>query len=395
MKKRLIILTLFIIMTMSACGTGTVSAVNENSDSVTEEGAETTAGSETSKSAAAEGTEASESAETSDNTEEPENEEASESAETSENIEASEKGNLSGNAKTTASAKNVKNKSIDNESETGNNEDAEEEEVKLPEYTVAAYEEPRTMYAVNPVNVRKGPTTDFDRVGGLNRGQEVSVTGQADTDWYEILYGEDKAYVSNHYLQNDKPADEPAPQPEPTADAQAGQPQQVQAVTEVKNVAGVIMVGDSRFVQMQANIGENGCTWVAESGKGYNWFNENAVARIDGCVGKGSKILINLGVNDPGNLKNYLTLVNAKAAEWVGKGASVYYASVNPVWENPHVTEEQVEYFNSQMRNGLSGDVHWIDSHSYLNSIGYKLVDGLHYNAETYQNLYAYFMSCL
>lgn len=277
------------------------------------------------------------------------------------------------------------------------------EEKKLPKYTVTAFEEPKTMYASNPVNVRKGPTTDFERVGGLNRAQEVTATGQADTGWYEIVYGEEKAYVSGHYLQNEVPAEEPQPEEQPqtgqeqpqTAEQPQQQPQPVQAVTEVKNVAGVIMVGDSRFVQMQANIGENSCTWIAESGKGYNWFNENAVARIDGCVGKGSKILINLGVNDPGNMKNYAELVNAKAAEWVAKGAKVYYASVNPVWENPYVTEEQVEYFNSQLQGSLSGDVHWIDSHSYLDSIGYKLVDGLHFNAETYQNLYAYFMSCL
>lgn len=270
------------------------------------------------------------------------------------------------------------------------------EKKELPKYTVTAFEDVKIMYASNPVNVRKGPTTDFDRVGGLTRAQEVTVTGQADTDWYEIVYGEEKAYVSDHYLQNEIPIDEPRPEPAAEqAEPAAEQPQPVQAVTEVKNVAGVIMVGDSRFVQMQANIGENSCTWIAESGKGYKWFSENAVARIDGCVGKGSKILINLGVNDPGNMKNYAELVNAKAAEWVGKGAKVYYASVNPVWENPYVTEEQVVYFNSQLQGSLSGDIHWIDSHSYLNSIGYKLVDGLHFNAETYQNLYAYFMSCL
>lgn len=248
-------------------------------------------------------------------------------------------------------------------------------------YTVTAFEEGKAMHASGAVNVRKGPSTDYERIGGLAKGQGVTVTGQADTGWYEIAYGEGKAYVSNKYLQEGQTA----PQPE-------GQPQ---AVTEVKNVSGVILVGDSRFVQMQANVGENSCTWIAESGKGYNWFKENAIARIDGCVGKGSKILINLGVNDPGNLSNYLELVNAKAAEWTGKGAKVYYASVNPVWENPYVTEEQVEYFNSQMQNGLSGDITWIDSHSYLNTIGYKLVDGLHFNAETYQNLYAYYMSCL
>lgn len=249
-------------------------------------------------------------------------------------------------------------------------------------YMVTAFEEGKAMYASGAVNVRKGPSTDYERIGGLAKGQEVTAIGQADTGWYEIAYGEGKAYVSNKYLLEGKPA-EPAPQPE------------AQAVAEVKNVSGVILVGDSRFVQMQANVGENSCTWIAESGKGYTWFTENAIARIDGCVGKGSKILINLGVNDPGNLNNYLEIVNAKAAEWTGKGAKVYYASVNPVWENPYVTEEQVEYFNSQMQNGLSGDITWIDSHSYLNTIGYKLVDGLHFNAETYQNLYAYYMGCL
>lgn len=279
-----------------------------------------------------------------------------------------------------------------------NTEDAEtseSEEIKkdFPPYTVSVLESAKVMYAVHPVNIRKGPSTDYERIGSLNRGQEVLVSGQADTGWFEISYEEEKGYVSNRYLQDNMPVEEAIPTAAENEGQPAGQP--VQAVTEVKSVAGVILVGDSRFVQMQDNVGENSCTWIAESGKGYNWFNENAIARIDGSVGKGSKILINLGVNDPGNLNNYLTLVNAKAAEWVGKGARVYYASVNPVWENPYVTEEQVEYFNSQLQNGLSGDVQWIDSHSYLDSIGYKLVDGLHYNAETYQNLYAYFMSCL
>ena len=279
-----------------------------------------------------------------------------------------------------------------------NTEDAEtseSEEIKkdFPPYTVSVLESAKVMYAVHPVNIRKGPSTDYERIGSLNRGQEVLVSGQADTGWFEISYEDEKGYVSNRYLQDNMPVEEAIPTAAENEGQPAGQP--VQAVTEVKSVAGVILVGDSRFVQMQENVGENSCTWIAESGKGYNWFNENAIARIDGSVGKGSKILINLGVNDPGNLNNYLTLVNAKAAEWVGKGARVYYASVNPVWENPYVTEEQVEYFNSQLQNGLSGDVQWIDSHSYLDSIGYKLVDGLHYNAETYQNLYAYFMSCL
>ena len=274
-----------------------------------------------------------------------------------------------------------------------------EEESQLPEYEVIVLEDPTVMYASTSVNVRQGPSTDYEIVGFLNSGRDVTVTGQADTGWYEILYNENKAFVSNKYLQNEKPAEEPAPQAAqeaaPVADNQPQQAAEVTPVTEVKNVAGVILVGDSRFVQMQENVGANSCTWIAENGKGYKWFSENAVGRIDSCVGKGSKILINLGVNDTGNIQNYLALVNAKAEEWTSKGATVYYASVNPVWENPYVTEDQVQYFNSQLQAGLSGKIHWIDSHSYLNSIGYRLVDGLHYSSETYQNLYAYYMSCM
>lgn len=277
----------------------------------------------------------------------------------------------------------------------------ETEEDDLPEYTVTPLDEPKIMYSTSSVNIRKGPSTDFERIGGLRLGQEVNVTGQADTGWYEVLYHETKAYVSDQYLQDENPvvetAQETSAQPEAQQDAAQPQdtPAAVEPVVEVKSVAGVILVGDSRFVQMKNNVGDNPCTWIAESGKGYQWFNETAIARIDNVVGKGSKILINLGVNDPGHLKDYLSLVNAKAEEWVGKGATVYYSSVNPVWDNPYVTEEQVEYFNAQMQAGLSANVHWIDSHSYLNAIGYKLVDGLHFNAETYQNLYAYYMSCL
>lgn len=284
----------------------------------------------------------------------------------------------------------------------GNSEtDGESDEPSLPECEVTELDEPVVMYASDSLNVRQGPSTDYEIVGFLKSGRDVTVIGQADTGWYEILYNEEKVFVSNKYLQSEKPIEEEEPvlqastDAEPAADNQPQEPEAVKPVTEVKNVAGVIFVGDSRFVQMKSSVGDNPCTWIAESSKGYKWLNENAIARIDNCVGKGSKVLINLGVNDPGNIQNYLTLVNAKAEEWTSKGATVYYASVNPVWDNPYVTEEQVKIFNSQLQGGLSGNIHYIDSHSYLESIGYKLVDGLHYSTETNQNLYAYYMSCM
>lgn len=273
-------------------------------------------------------------------------------------------------------------------------EDPASGKTSLPAYKVTPLEESTVMYASTSLNVRQGPSTDYEVVGSLSRGEDITITGQADTGWYEIVYHDEKDFVSNEYVLSEKPED-PVPEAAPETQPGTCDTAQVQPVTEVKNVAGVIMVGDSRFVQMQNSVGENPCTWIAESSKGYKWLNETAVARIDNCVGQGTKILINLGVNDPGNLSKYLELVNAKAEEWVGKGAKVYYSSVNPVWENPYVTEEQVKYFNTQMQSGLSANITWIDSHSYLDSIGYRLVDGLHYSSETYQNLYAYYMSCL
>ena len=382
MKKRSIILMLILVLSLYGCG-NQETAVNEvSTDAVAE-------------------------ADSSDITDEQAREQTPSDEQTEDDGAEVEKADSDNSDQTETSDENkdtdAESAAADNDttdSETVDNEETEEQ--SLPEYTVTAYDESQVMYATGAVNVRKGPSTDFERVGGLAYGQEVTVTGQADTDWYEIVYGEEKAYVSNKYLQSDKSIDESQavaeadPQAEPDAQSQTQQAtSEIQPVTEVKNVAGVIFVGDSRFVQMQASVEANSCTWIAESAKGYTWFEEKAIPRIDGCVGSGSKILINLGVNDTRNLQKYITLVNAKAAEWTAAGATVYYASVNPVWENPYVTEEQVEYFNTQMQSGLSADVHWIDSHSYLTSVGYRLVDGLHYSTETYQTLYAYFMSCM
>ncbi len=159
-------------------------------------------------------------------------------------------------------------------------------------------------------------------------------------------------------------------------------------------VAPVIFVGDSRTVQTHELMGETGVTWIAENSKGYNWFVENAIPRIDSCAGKGSKIVINLGVNDLGNIDRYITLVNQKAIEWRAKGAKVYYETVNPVSENPYASEDKVVYFNNKIKNGLIG-VNIINTHDYLMSTGYRLRDGLHYDGPTSLAIYNYVMGSL
>ena len=66
-------------------------------------------------------------------------------------------------------------------------------------YTVTKLD--KTMYAKSSVNVRKGPSADFERLGSLNANQQVKVTGKSDqTGWFRIEFNGSEAYVSNNYL---------------------------------------------------------------------------------------------------------------------------------------------------------------------------------------------------
>lgn len=157
----------------------------------------------------------------------------------------------------------------------------------------------------------------------------------------------------------------------------------------------IIFVGDSRFVQMNNAVGDNGFVWIAKSSQGYKWFASEAIPQIDEAVGNGTKIIINLGVNDVANVNAYAELVNRKAAEWIQKGATVYYSSVNPVENGKYITKSMVSNFNRKLQARLSPEIHWIDSYSYLQGTGYTLTDGLHFSNGTYKNLYRYYLSAL
>ncbi|MEE0862896.1 MAG: SH3 domain-containing protein [Lachnospiraceae bacterium] len=81
-------------------------------------------------------------------------------------------------------------------------------------YTVTKLD--KTMYAKSTVNVRKGPSTDFEKVSSLSTGKQVKVIGQSDqTGWYLIQFDGKEGYVSNSYLQ-DKPVETTTPKPTTT-----------------------------------------------------------------------------------------------------------------------------------------------------------------------------------
>ena len=282
------------------------------------------------------------------------------------------------------------------------------EDKKEVTQAVNILEQPKTYYATINLNVRTGPSTDYDVVGSLKIGESIEATGTTQNSWFQIIYQGKKAYCSGKYLVETKEQVEQFYQKSQTVEevnnqiSQAGEEvsnEAPQAIQEMKNQmpkasGGIIMIGDSRCVQMQEAVQGGGCSWICENSKGYKWLEEVAVGWADPSVGKGTKVVFCLGVNDPGNVRNYADLVNAKAAEWRERGATVYYVSVNPVWENPYTTKEQVENFNNTMPGLLSGVI-WIDTYSWLMENGCRIVDGLHYDAPTSVNIFNLIMGSI
>lgn len=84
--------------------------------------------------------------------------------------------------------------------ETSEAEEVSEEEEKSeePEFTVEEHN--AVLFVKKAVNVRKGPSTDYEKIGGLSKGQQIQITGIADTGWYQIQYNGETAYVASSYL---------------------------------------------------------------------------------------------------------------------------------------------------------------------------------------------------
>ncbi len=187
---------------------------------------------------------------------------------------------------------------------------------------------------------------------------------------------------------------QPTAQDQAPSNAQAAQATPANQAPAVDVFPGVIFIGDSRCVQMQAAVDGGGCMWICKNSMGYDWFESYAVGQADPRVGRGTKVVICLGVNDTDHVNQYAALTNQKAAEWAQRGAKTYYVSVNPVSTNPYRTEDEVEQFNTTLPGLLSG-VTWIDTHSALAGTGLHIVDGLHYDDNSYLTIFNLIMGSL
>lgn len=276
-----------------------------------------------------------------------------------------------------------------------------EQEDEEEHFEVTDIEPAETMYTTDSLKIRKGPSKDYDVLAILAAGDAVEVNGRDKDGWYRIKYDDGPAFVSDDYLSAEAPTPTPteAPLPEAVPDPLTAEvvpvPEPVATATPIPTLppvtpvkaAGVLMIGDSRCVMMQAATGGGGAGWICENGKGYDWMMSTAFPSADAIVGKGTKVVICLGVNDTNHAASYATAINAKAAEWAQRGAKTYFVSVNPVWENPYTTEDKVIAFNATMAASLIG-VKYVNTHDTLATTGYTMIDGLHYNDETSKVIY-------
>ena len=81
--------------------------------------------------------------------------------------------------------------------------ESDSEAVVEPEFTVT--EVTATKYATQSVNVRSGPSTDYDKIGSLSTNQEITVNGVCDqTGWFRFDLNGTVAFVSNRYVSDSK-----------------------------------------------------------------------------------------------------------------------------------------------------------------------------------------------
>ena len=302
------------------------------------------------------------------------------------------------------------NSSEDNQNPAEDNGTEEENGPQIDRQDIQSYDTPATLYAQQKVNIRKGPSTDFDVLGMLNLNDAVSVVGESKSSpWKEIQYQDGTAFVHGGYLLAEpvdlealraqqeaaraaeaaKAAEDAAKQQEAAQAAQAQTTPQPNPAPqpEVPAPAGILFIGDSRTCQMQSATGGANCSWICEYGTSYDWFEQTAVPKADQLIGQGTKVVICMGVNDPNHLNSYASLVNRKAGDWNARGATVYYVSLNPVAQPYEDKTPQIDSFNASMPGMLSG-VRWIDTASTIKQGGYLLVDGIHYDAMGNVNIF-------
>lgn len=163
-----------------------------------------------------------------------------------------------------------------------------------------------------------------------------------------------------------------------------------------------IFVGDSRTVGLQAAV-DNSDIYIAKWGQGYDWFSQTGRNRLEKELAEYpcSAVILNLGVNDMGNVESYVREYQELQADY--PKARFYFMSLNPVEETflrasgySGRDNASIEVFNDRMKQVFGSfyinTYDWMIEQEYVLDLphGHGTTDGLHYIDIVYQMLYGY-----
>ncbi len=70
-------------------------------------------------------------------------------------------------------------------------------------FTVEPFDGTYYVISSGGLNVRKGPSKNYDIIGSLSYGKEILVTGKVESDWFEISYQGAIGYISAKYVSSE------------------------------------------------------------------------------------------------------------------------------------------------------------------------------------------------
>lgn len=246
------------------------------------------------------------------------------------------------------------------------------------------------QYAGSYMNVYEGPGEGYAMKGVLYPLQEIAVLGGPLDGYCKIAIGGSSGYVSAAELL-----------PYETAKTALYQVTSgyytlpIPTVVDRTAQSDIMFVGDSRTMQMLAATEDAEYTWIGESTRGYEWFVNIGIPMIDEKAQPGSRIVLQLGVNDLSRAVEFAGLLNQKAMEWEQKGAHLYVVSVNPIDAHQTLSNDEVVQFNNVLRQFLLPQIEYLDTYSYLKEDGYLTLDGVHYDQTTYQKIFHFILNSL
>lgn len=173
--------------------------------------------------------------------------------------------------------------------------------------------------------------------------------------------------------------------------------------------AKYIFVGDSRTVGMQNTVGGDNI-FIGEVGEGYTWFSAKGTRLLKKALKEypQAKVIINLGVNDLGNISNYIACYQNLILQY--PQARFYFMSVNPIetklaklrgYNTATVSNAKIQAFNASLQAAFPGA--YLDCYRYLTGqglirnvkTGAGTVDGIHYTSSVYWAIYNYTISAV